>query len=41
MQVRRALVPPGGDVVPVVPATTWLLAVGWRRHGTIRTREIP
>ena len=28
-------------ILPVIPARTWLLAVGWRRHGRIRVGEIP
>jgi len=31
---------PGPDR-PVVPATTWLLTTGWRRHGLIPTDETP
>jgi REP element-mobilizing transposase RayT len=27
--------------LPVRPATTWLLRVGWRRHGTIDSRHHP
>jgi REP element-mobilizing transposase RayT len=32
--------PPGSDA-PVAPARTWLLAVGWRRHGLIGLAEVP
>jgi len=30
-----------GDERPVAPAKTWLLRVGWRRHGLIGSAEIP
>src|SRR5438105_1647908 len=35
--------PPGepDDVVPVVGAATWLMTIGWRRHGLIAPRERP
>jgi REP element-mobilizing transposase RayT len=26
---------------PVVPARSWLLTIGWRRHGRIRLTEVP
>ncbi len=26
---------------PVSPPTSWLLRIGWRRHGLVRIREIP
>ncbi len=29
------------DDVPVAPAETWLLRVGWRRHGLLSVREAP
>jgi putative transposase len=32
--------PPPGPA-PVVPARTWLLRVGWRRHGQVRVTEMP
>ncbi len=31
----------GGEPLPVVPASSWLLRVGWRRHGPIDPREVP
>jgi REP element-mobilizing transposase RayT len=33
--------PEGDDGPPVAPAETWLLTVGWRRHGLIRLDEAP
>jgi REP element-mobilizing transposase RayT len=30
-----------GDTPPVADATFWLLTTGWRRYGTIATREVP
>ena len=30
-----------GDPLPVAAARTWLLTVGWRRHGSIATTEVP
>ncbi len=30
-----------GAPVPVSPARTWLLALGWRRYGLIRVDEVP
>jgi REP-associated tyrosine transposase len=30
-----------GNVVPVMPARTWLLARGWRRHGLIDPGDVP
>ena len=35
----RALEPPGR--APVAKPRTWLLAVGWRRHGLIDPAEVP
>jgi REP element-mobilizing transposase RayT len=32
---------PDGDQRPVPEPSNWLLRVGWRRHGLIRTAEIP
>ncbi|HEX3595673.1 MAG TPA: hypothetical protein VHU80_11235 [Polyangiaceae bacterium] len=29
------------EEMPVVPAKTWLLHVGWRRHGLIAPHEAP
>ena len=29
------------EAAPTVPATTWLLTTGWRRHGTLRFDEAP
>jgi hypothetical protein len=26
---------------PVVKASTWLLRIGWRRHGLLRRDEVP
>ncbi len=31
----------GAEPLPVVPAASWLLRVGWRRHGPIDPREVP
>jgi REP element-mobilizing transposase RayT len=31
----------GGQAPPVVDAGTWLMQVGWRRHGLIRLSEVP
>jgi len=39
--VPRALAPPAADAIPIAPATTWLLAVGWLRHGALSVREKP
>jgi REP element-mobilizing transposase RayT len=42
-----ALAPPGaadrraGSEAPVAEAESWLLTVGWRRHGLIRADEVP
>ena len=34
--------PDGYEPLPVSPATTWLLRIGWRRHGAlIGVREVP
>ncbi|MEO1483991.1 MAG: transposase [Myxococcota bacterium] len=32
---------PPHDPLPVAPARTWLLTDGWRRHGLVRTDEVP
>ncbi len=32
---------PPGFVPPFVPPRTWLLNVGWRRHGRISVRVLP
>jgi hypothetical protein len=32
---------PAWDRLPSAGATTWLLRVGWRRHGRISVREVP
>jgi len=37
--VPRALTPTDGS--PVLPASTWLLRVGWRRYGLISVNEEP
>ncbi|MGH9200579.1 MAG: hypothetical protein ACRD2A_05010, partial [Vicinamibacterales bacterium] len=34
-------VPPATRTPAVAPAQTWLLRVGWRRHGLIRLSEGP
>jgi putative transposase len=31
----------GRDRPPVAPPATWLLSIGWRRHGAIDPREVP
>ena len=36
---REGLKPP--DVRTVAAAETWLLRVGWRRHGLLRIDEVP
>lgn len=33
--------PPAYAPLPVAAPTTWLLTVGWRRHGLIAPREVP
>jgi REP element-mobilizing transposase RayT len=33
--------PPSHDVPAVVPARTWLLCTGWKRHGLVATNESP
>jgi REP element-mobilizing transposase RayT len=33
--------PAGYEPLPTARATTWLLTVGWKRHGAIGTRERP
>lgn len=34
--------PPCGDTsIPVTPAQTWLLGIGWRKHGLIELDEAP
>jgi len=42
---RRGLAPPPDDPdhpgPPVAPARTWLLNVGWRRHGLLAVDEVP
>ncbi len=37
---RRGLDPPRGEPC-VAPAESWLMTVGWRRHGTIGIDEVP
>jgi len=37
---RRAITPAAGPP-PVAPPESWLLGVGWRRHGPIRPDETP
>jgi hypothetical protein len=37
---RRGLAPPAGEPC-VAPAESWLLNVGWRRHGPIGIAEVP
>ena len=39
---QRRAAPQGRDNAPVVPATVWLLTVGWRKHFPLISRdEIP
>ena len=38
---RRVLAPEHEDEPPVAEPRTWLLREGWRRHGLIRTAEVP
>ena len=33
--------PPDYDPLPVSPPQTWLLSVGWRRHGDLDPRRVP
>ena len=33
--------PRNADVLPVAPAETWLLRIGWKRHGAIGATEVP
>jgi REP element-mobilizing transposase RayT len=33
--------PPPGEPCPVAPAETWLLAQGWRKHGTVPMNTMP
>ncbi len=33
--------PPPTDIPEVAPARTWLLRIGWRRHGLIDPAEVP
>jgi len=37
----RFAVPPGYEPLPSADPTTWLLRVGWRKHGEIDVREVP
>jgi REP element-mobilizing transposase RayT len=39
--VRALGRPPPDEPAPVVPARTWLLGHGWRRHGPIALDEMP
>jgi hypothetical protein len=32
---------PAGDPPAVASAETWLLKAGWRRHGLLRSHEVP
>jgi len=38
---KRPLQPPAGRDPPVCPPRTWLLEVGWRRHGLLGFEEVP
>jgi REP element-mobilizing transposase RayT len=38
---RAPGVGPPGAALPVAPAQTWLLGVGWRRYGAIGVEEVP
>jgi hypothetical protein len=39
---RSATAPPkAADIREVAPARTWLLQIGWRRHGLIDLAEVP
>ncbi len=41
-QSPRARRPPAGhDPAPVARARTWLLTVGWRRHGLLDPADVP
>lgn len=33
--------PPGYEPLPVVPAHTWLLTTGWKRHDLVGLRDVP
>ena len=37
----RFIVPPGYGPLPSADPATWLLRVGWRKHGELDVREIP
>jgi hypothetical protein len=37
----RATSPPTTESSPVMTPRTWLLAVGWRKHGLLDPREVP
>jgi len=37
----RFAVPPGYTPLPSSEPTTWLLRVGWRKHGDIDVRGVP
>jgi hypothetical protein len=39
--VRRGLPPEAIESAPVAPARSWLLRVGWRRHGLLDPAEVP
>jgi hypothetical protein len=38
---RRGRPPPVDIPLPVLPPTTWLLSIGWRRHGLVSIEEAP
>jgi REP element-mobilizing transposase RayT len=35
------MVPPGYEPLPTAAPTTWLLVIGWTRHGLIGVHEVP
>jgi hypothetical protein len=37
----RLLQPPPAERSPVAPPRSWLLRVGWRRHGLVDPAEVP
>jgi hypothetical protein len=38
---HRFEAPPDYEALPTSLPQTWLLAVGWQRHGLVGTREMP
>jgi hypothetical protein len=40
-EVPRFAVPVGYEPLPAAAPETWLLRVGWRRHGLVSVHEVP